>query len=129
MVTTCQTNKIFLGSSERYELHLSAGSDFEFICLLTNAVGDPVDITPDEVVFTVKNYKGGSVKLQKTNTPYSHFDGSGGRTRFSIDATDITPDVPPRGFLWVFEVRRILPSGKEFVHIEGTFNVEPEVEQ
>jgi hypothetical protein len=118
-----------LGPSKKYELCLSAGSDFDFICLLTNEVDSAIDISPDEVIFTVKDYKGGTEKIQKTNPPYSHFDGPGGRTLFHIDPTDIAIATPPRNLAWVFEVRRILPSGLEYVHIEGDFSVSAEVGQ
>lgn len=129
MVVCGNRETVVLGLNKKYELRLSAGSDFEFVCLLTNAVGDPIDILPDEVIFTVKDVKGGTVQIQKINVSYSHFDGANGRTLFSIDAADITQVVPPRGFSWVFEIRRILPSAKEIVHVEGVFTVAPEVGQ
>ncbi len=99
---------------------------FEFV--LTNGRGEPVDITLDEVRLTVREYIGGSIKIEKANPGGTHIDGPNGRTRFSFVPGDITDTQGSDTFYWVYEVRRIQPSGDEAVHITGEFLVEPAIE-
>lgn len=108
-------------------LRVQRGMLVEFDCVLTNAYSEPMDISLDTVVLTVKDNLGGTTKIQKTNAPLTHIDGAQGRTRFEILPGDITETETRRPFSWIFEVRRITPALEEFIHISGAFEVLPEV--
>lgn len=125
---TCNetTSFVYLGPTTE-AIKMKRGSVNEFDCVLTNAVGTPIDIDLDNVVFTVRDYRGGSVKLQKTSLAGAHQDAANGRVRYKISPGDISDADSPRILSWVFEVRRITPTPEEFVHIEGTFDVLPQV--
>jgi len=105
---------------------VDADSTFTFI--LTNARGEAVDITGDSVKLTVRDVKGGTLKLQKTNGPGAHDDPQNGKTSFTITRTDITATPADETFFWVYEIRRIdAGTSQEHVHLEGAFVVEPAV--
>jgi hypothetical protein len=106
---------------------MQRGSTTRIDCVLTDGQGEPIDITFDTVTLTIKNYKGGTSKIQKSNAPGSHLDPENGRTVFEIIPADITDPQTGDAFYWVFEVRRIQPGGVSAVHIEGQFIVDPQV--
>jgi len=108
-------------------LRVERGTDMTFEAILTDARDEPFDISLDQVVFTVRDYEGGTKKIQKTNLAGSHLDGPNGRTSFDIADTDITDTQTTDRLYWVYEVRRIQPSGLESVHVKGAFIVEPQV--
>jgi hypothetical protein len=94
---------------------------------LTDDLGEPVDLTADTVKLTARDYKGGSLKLQKVNGPGEHEDPTNGKTAFKIEPGDIVDTQTEDTFYWIYEIRRIQASGDEAVHIEGPFIVEPAV--
>ena len=108
-------------------LRIYRNTDSTFEAILTDARNEPFDITLDTVVFTVRDFVGGALKIQKSNGPGSHIEPVNGRTSFDILKTDITDAQDGDRFYWVYEIRRIQPSGKETVHITGDFIVDPEV--
>jgi hypothetical protein len=85
--------------------------------------GQPIDITADSVKFDVRDIIGGSLKLTKTNASGSHSDPINGKTQFTIARTDITDTLTDKVTCWKYEIRRILVSTDEAVHITGDFNV------
>lgn len=103
------------------ELVKDADTVFEFT--LTDGDSNPVDLTTDTVKLTVKDKIGGVQKLQKTNTPGSHSDPTSGKTRFTIEDTDIIDTLTDKQTVWVYEIRRIQASAAEAVHIMGDFIV------
>lgn len=111
----------------RFSLRIQRGSLTEFDCILTNAFGEPIDISLDTVILTVKDALGGTLKIEKINLPLSHINGPQGRTRFAIEPGDIVDPASYFPIDWVFEVRRVTPVPEEFVHITGPFIIDPEV--
>lgn len=103
------------------QLVIDADTTFEFI--LTDGNCEPVDITNDSVIFTVRDYPGGTLKLQKTNASGEHSTPAQGKTEFTVARTDITDTLTDKHTKWVYEARRIQASGAESVHIEGDFTV------
>lgn len=98
---------------------------FEFI--LTDGAGEPVDISPDEVRLTVRDYYDGEIKIQKWNLPGTHLDGPNGRTEFTFSIEDTLEGSPIDITFWLYEVRRIRPGGNEHVHLQGQFLIDPAV--
>jgi hypothetical protein len=96
--------------------------------LLLDYRGDAVDLSEDDVVFSIKESLGGLLRLQKTNHPEDHSDAVDGRTRFDIDTGDIALGTTVET-TWVYEVRRIeaAPSTNEAVHIIGKFFIDPAI--
>lgn len=105
------------------DIEVSQQADFLLGFVLTDALGVPVDLSGDEVKLTIKDYIGGTQKIQKTNT--THVDPTNGYTTFLIADTDITVSVDI--LFWVYEVRRIQAGGNEGVHITGKFIAYPAV--
>jgi len=99
-----------------------ADTSIEFI--LTDGKQNPVDITSDDVKFTVRVTHGGTQKLQKTNAAGSHSDPTNGKTIFKVTHTDITDALTDLNTKWVYEVRRMIAGGDEAVHITGAFIVD-----
>lgn len=108
-------------------LRIAKGTDFMFEAVLTDAENEPVDLTLDTVIFTVWNYLGGTKKIQKTNAPGAHEDPTNGRTRFHIQASDISEAQGSDSLYWQFEIRRVDSIGHIAVHILGDFVVEPQL--
>lgn len=107
-------------------LRIVRGTDSTFVFVLTDGDGNPIDLSSDTVKLTVRDYPGGTLKVQKTNGSTEHLDPTNGRTQFTIEKTDIV--VPGSDMMdWVYEVRRIDGSGKETVHIAGRFLADPQV--
>ena len=102
-------------------LEVVKDADTEFEFTLTDGYDNPVDITTDTVVLTIRDYLGGTTKLQKTNAPGSHEIPTDGKTRFSITNSDITDTLTDAQTVWVYEVRRIDAALLEYVHIAGEF--------
>jgi hypothetical protein len=105
-------------------LEVAYRTNFDLVCVLL-ANGNPVDITFDTVRLTVRDYKGGTVKIQKTNGPGEHTLASEGKTTFSIEPADFVDDQVDENVDWVYEVRRIQPApgNQESVHVHGDFGV------
>lgn len=103
-------------------------TDNTFEVILTDGEGEPVNITGDTIVFTVRDKVGGLVGIQISNGPGTHKDPVNGVTEFSITKADTSSASPVHWTYWVFEVRRILAvSLEERVHIQGDFVVLPSV--
>jgi hypothetical protein len=103
------------------------GTHNVFEVLITDAEDEPIDITNDTIIFTVKDEVGGTTKLQKSNSPGGHADPTNGITSFTISQTDIPSVSPYEVREWVYEIRRRDVGGIERVHIQGTFTVNPSV--
>jgi len=103
------------------------GTDNTFEAILTDGDGEPVDISLDTIVFTVRDKPGGTVMIQISNAPGTHKDGPSGVTEFAISKADITNVSAIRSTFWVYEIRRIRPGGAEHVHIQGQFIITPSV--
>lgn len=102
-------------------IRMVQGTDATFEFVLTNGDDEVVDLTADDVVLTVRDEKGGTVQLQKTNEPGDHIEPTQGRTSFDLAHSDFAAELSDEHAFWVYEVRRIRASGKEAVHIEGAF--------
>lgn len=103
-------------------------TDNTFEVVLTDGNGEPVDITGDTVIFTVRDKLGGLVKIQISNAPGMHKDPGNGVTEFSVTKADTSSTSTLHWTYWVFEVRRVLAvSLEERVHIQGDFVVYPSV--
>lgn len=107
---------IDLGPAE-VDILVSQDADFVIGFVLTDGLGVPLNITGDTIKLTIKDYIGGTQKIQKVNT--SHSDPANGYTIFVIGKTDIA--VSADKLFWVYEVRRIQGGGNEAVHLAGDF--------
>ena len=107
------------------DLRLRKGTDNTFEFILTDGVGEPVNIINDEVVFTVRDMVGGAAQFDKTNVGGSHLDGFNGKTEFTVDKTDIDAVSDIDTTFWVYDIRRIRVGGQENVYIAGQFIIEP----
>lgn len=82
MTTVVQTPTVI-------DFELAPHSDVTLEFQLTNAAGDPIDITLDRVELTVyESSCDGELLLEKQNDPGDHEDPTDGRTRFTLDAED-----------------------------------------
>ncbi len=106
------------------DLQLVKDADTTFEFILTDGNCEPVDISADSVRITVRDYLGGALKIQKTNSVGGHSDPTQGKTEFTIARTDITDTLTVTHTRWVYEIRRIQVGGSESVHIEGNFIVD-----
>lgn len=104
-------------------LELVKDADTEFEFTLTDGDDNPVDLTADTVVLTVRDYLGGTTKLQKTNAPGGHVNPTDGKTRFWILNGDIVDTLADAQTVWIYEIRRIDAALLEYVHIAGDFVV------
>jgi len=104
------------------DLEVTYKTNFSIECVLLND-GEPVDITTDSVRLTVRDYKGGTAKIQKTNTTGEHAEPTNGKTIFDIAPADFVDDQTDENVDWVYEVRRITSGNEEYVHIQGDFIV------
>jgi hypothetical protein len=105
-------------------IRVPRGTDTIWEFVLTDARGESVNITGNQVEFLIKNKGGGITKFSKINLPTEHVDPQNGRTAFTIpnDAFDeTTTDI----LFWFFEVWRIKASGEMMLHISGNFILEP----
>jgi hypothetical protein len=98
-------------------------SIWEFV--LTDARGEPVDITGDHVEFLVMDKPDGVIKLSLVNDETEHMDEENGRTSFGIDHHAFDAETGIDILFWVFEVWRIRASGQMALHLSGTFVLEP----
>lgn len=113
---------------ECVDITVQRGTDNPFEAVITNGEGEAQDISNDAITLTVRESNAGALVFQKSNAAGSHVDGPGGRTAFVIDATDIDDEASATAITrWAYEIRRILQTGKERVHIAGAFIVEPVV--
>jgi len=102
------------------------GANASFDFYLTDGYGRAIDITGQDVVFTVKDQKGGTQKIQKTNSTGEHSEPTKGVTTFSLTPSDWTGIQNDCCVAWVYEIRR-KNGTDEYVHLEGVFTVEQEV--
>lgn len=107
----------------KIHLELVKDADTEFEFTLLDGYGNPVDLTVDSVILTVRNYRGGTVKLKKTNAPGSHENPTDGKTRFLISNSDIADTLTDAQTIWIYEIRRVDAALREYVHIAGEFVV------
>lgn len=82
-----------------------------------------VNITADDVVFTVRDKVGGTVIHQKTNTVGEHATPAGGITHFEFADTETDTEVstlPREQVNWIYDVRWISgANGKQKVLAAG----------
>lgn len=109
---------------ENIALEVTYKTNFSIECVLLND-GEKVDISADSVRLTVRDYKEGAVKIQKTNASGEHTDPTNGKTTFDIAPADFVDVQDDETVNWVYEVRRIQPSpgDEETVHLMGDFIV------
>ena len=113
---------------ECVDITVQRGTDNPFEAVITNGEGEAQDISNDAISLTVRESNARTLVFKKTNLAGSHSDGPGGKTEFIVDATDIDDETSPTAIThWVYEIRRILQTGKERIHIAGAFIVEPVV--
>ena len=106
-------------------LQIMQGVKTQLEFILTDERGEVVDLTLDTVELNVRDYFGGTLQIEKSNGPGEHEDPVNGQTRFAIEKGDISAMTENAN--WVYEIRRLLPSGDEAVHIHGPFFVSPAV--
>lgn len=104
-------------------LGLVKDADTEFEFTLVDGYNNPVDLTADTVILTVRDYLGGTTKLQKMNGPSGHENPTDGKTRFTILNSDIADTLTDAQTVWIYEIRRIDAALLEYVHIAGDFVV------
>lgn len=113
-----------------FDLNITRETDFTIRFKITDAAGTPVNISADDVKFTVKGGFEGDVKIAtKTSSAGAHADGAAGLVDFDIAGTD-TQSASERVIdQWKYEVVRVVGagSGPEVVHLQGNFNVYPRV--
>lgn len=106
-------------------------TDLTFAFQITDKLGRVIDITADDVCFTVRQGFAGQIQIGPlTSAAGVHLDGPNGIVSFDIPKADLTDDVPERCSVeWVYEVRRKSGGlgGPEFVHIWGTLRIDPAV--
>jgi hypothetical protein len=97
-------------------------SVWEFV--LGDALGRPVDIAGSQVEFLVLDKPGGTIKLDLINDITDHLDETNGTTEFEIDHHAFDAETSTDDRMWVFELWRIRPSGKQSLHLAGNFILE-----
>lgn len=105
-------------------MRVPRGTDSMWEFILTDARGEAVNITGNQVEFLIKDKPGGTTKYSKTNQPNEHADPTNGRTAFTI-AHDAFDETTTDFLYWLFEVWRIKASGEMMLHISGRFVLEP----
>ncbi len=90
------------------------------------------DITPDTVIFTIKDMPGGTVLFTDTNTVGQHLDpaaADGGTTQFTVPDDDATLNAQlsttDASLLWYEVELVIISSGNDERWFEGDFVSKP----
>lgn len=112
----------------KIDIVLVKDTDNELEFILTDGLGEPVNLTDSDVVFTAFDAIGGTVQLgPKTNTPGNHTDSLNGKSAFKIARTEIDDETnPTTKTFWVYEVRRKqITADLEHVHITGQIIILP----
>ncbi len=112
----------------KVDIQLTQGTDNELEFILTDGLGEPVNLTDSDVLFTAFDMIGGTATLgPKTNTPGNHTDALNGKSAFKIDRTEIDDEVnQATKTFWVYEVRRKqITADLEHVHITGQLIILP----
>ncbi len=111
------------------DLQVSRDMDNTIQFLYLDGNNDVVDISLDATKITIKDEHAGTVKLQYSFAAGAHEDGTNGIDEISITMAEINAAVTPAddSKRWVYETRRIRPSGKEYIHLTGDFIVLPAV--
>lgn len=112
----------------KFNIELTQGTDNELEFILTDGLGEPVNLTDSDVTFTAFDEIGGIAQLgPKTNTPGNHTDPLNGKSAFKIARTEIDDEASPTTkTFWVFEVRRRqITADLENVHITGQLIILP----
>ena len=112
------------------EVRVRRGTDTVLDFVLTDGAGRAINITIDDVVFTLKDSIDGVVLDQQTSSAGAHYDAIGGRVVFELPRTLIDDEAEPEcDTFWVYEVRRIVGggAGPQHVHIQGEFIIQPAV--
>lgn len=100
------------------------GNDVPFPVRFRDSSGDPVDITNDTVVFTVKTSKSTTTNAyQQTNT--THTNPTDGLTTFTIPSATSATFAPYTTMVWDVYWERA--SAEDVTVMEGTFDVEEPV--
>ena len=94
--------------------------------------GRPIDISADDIKFTVKDSYEGAVEISTvTSSAGAHADGPNGRVEFEIPAGDTSGASVKLVTCWVYEVTRCINEdpAEEVVVYRGLFKVQPRVGQ
>lgn len=97
---------------------------------ITDANGNAIDISSDDVKFTIKTAPGGAcVVPTKTSTAGAHDDGPNGVVLFTVTKADISTASPTIDTCWWYEVTRCVGQDplNEQVHIQGQYILSPRV--
>lgn len=111
------------------DIRVVRGSDNTFEFIITNGEGQAINITVDDITFTIKDTIDGTVTFQETSLAGFHLDAAGGKVAFTIPRTAIDDEAEATvETFWVYEVRRIEGgAGEQHVHIKGEFIIDPSV--
>ncbi|MCP4568602.1 MAG: hypothetical protein GY841_13580 [FCB group bacterium] len=111
------------------DLQVSRDMDNAIQFLYLDGNSDVVDISLDATKITVKDEHAGTTKLQYSFAAGEHEDGENGVDEINITTAEINAAVTPAddSKKWVYEIRRIRPSGQEYVHLTGNFIIQPAV--
>lgn len=106
-------------------------SDVTLAFQIRDKLGRPVDITADDVCFTVRQGFVGQIQVGPlTSLAGLHLDSANGLVSFDLTKANTTTDVPEKCAVeWSYEVRVKSggTGGPEFVYVWGTLRIDPAV--
>lgn len=112
------------------DIEVVRGTDNTLLFVIADSRDKAINITNDDIVFTVKEKYSTPILIQKTSPAGSHYDSVNGQVQFIIDKEDIDDEVDQASVVyWLYEIRRIVgnPTNDENVHIYGKLIIHPTV--
>ena len=112
------------------DICVSSDSKVELQFTITDADDNPIDISADDIKFTVKSDIAGTCEIStKTSLAGAHEDGPNGVVVFTVSKTDLAGASSRIITCWVYEVSRCIGAvaADEVVYIQGTFMIKPRV--
>jgi hypothetical protein len=87
------------------DLDMVSGQNATFEFQLTDATGQPFDISTQTVEMLISKGSSKTWHVKKVSAPGSHFDASASKVRFTITAAD----APPKNTIqtWWYEIWRV----------------------
>lgn len=86
------------------ELRAFRGQTVKFDVTVTDSAGAVVNLGGYDLILTLVDRPGGTVKYTDTNIPADHFNAAGGQSRFVIPASAYTGLTGQRPFTWKYQI-------------------------
>lgn len=121
--------QILNGLGVEVEIRAWRGTGNTYRATFTNADGSPLDLSNLDVILTVVDRPGGTVKHTQTNTPATpHENAAGGTTLLNIPGSAFAGLTEQRQYTWKHQiVTRDRTTDEKQLHFYGDLRVFPPV--